>query len=209
MIDPSLLFGFLIAATLLTITPGVDTAMILRAAAAEGRRPAMRASIGIATGCLVWGAAASLGLSALLRASGLAYTVLQFAGAAYAMGLGAGLLFGRPEGPDRIEARPDAAAGNDTFRQSLLTNLLNPKVGVFYITFLPQFIPQGAPLAAYSFALACLHVALTLCWFALLIAATARLRRLLRRPRARSTLDRLTGIVLLGVGFSLATSHAR
>ncbi len=87
--------------------------------------------------------------------------------------------------------------------------LLNPKVGVFYITFLPQFVPHGASVAGYSFFLAGLHVLLTLAWFAVLIAATVPLGRFLRRPKAVRTLDRLTGLVFVGFGLKLATSSAR
>jgi threonine/homoserine/homoserine lactone efflux protein len=90
-----------------------------------------------------------------------------------------------------------------------MTNLLNPKVGVFYITFLPQFVPAGADVALYSFFLAGLHVVLTLVWFVTLVAATVPLERFLRRPSAVKTLDRLTGCVFLGFGFKLATSSTR
>jgi threonine/homoserine/homoserine lactone efflux protein len=91
----------------------------------------------------------------------------------------------------------------------LITNLLNPKVGVFYITFLPQFVPTGASVAHYSFILASLHVVLTLAWFAILIAATIPLGRFLSRPAAVSTLDRLTGGVFVVFGLKLATSTTR
>ena len=88
----------------------------------------------------------------------------------------------------------------------MLTNLLNPKVGVFYVTFLPQFVPLGADVAAYSFFLACLHVLLSLAWFAVLIAATIPLGTLLRRPALTRALDRLTGGVLVAFGVRLAAS---
>lgn len=209
MIDFSALLGFLIAASLLTVTPGVDTALVLRAAARSGRRPAMLVSIGIAVGCLVWGAAASLGLSALLGASKLAYAILKLAGTVYLMWLGLSLLIRcRPIALSADEHSPAGFAGR-AFRQGLLTNLLNPKVGIFYVTFLPQFIPQGAAVTVYSFVLTCLHVALTLGWFALLIAATAPLGHLLRHPRVNTALDRMTGTVLLGFGLKLATSQSR
>lgn len=206
MLDPTLLLAFIVAATILTITPGVDTAMVLRAATVDGRRPAVLASLGITLGCLMWGGAVSIGLGAMLRASELAYTIVKFAGAAYLVWLGAKLLV-RPRAALEMEAgRPADRKGNDAFWRGLLTNLLNPKIGVFYITFLPQFVPGGASVARYSFFLAVLHVVLTLAWFGLLIAATVPLGRFLRRPKAVRTLDRLTGGVFVAFGVKLATS---
>ncbi|CAG9275178.1 hypothetical protein PUN4_990022 [Paraburkholderia unamae] len=95
------------------------------------------------------------------------------------------------------------------FWRGFLSNLLNPKVGVFYVTFLPQFVPAGANVASYCFWLACLHVALTLVWFAILISATVPLGRFLRRPAAVKTLDRLTGGVFVAFGIKLAASTSR
>ena len=92
-------------------------------------------------------------------------------------------------------------------RRGLLTNVLNPKVGVFYITFLPQFVPPGVPVVAYTFVLASVHVALSALWFALLIGVTAPLGRLLRRPTFMKTMDRLTGCVFIAFGAKLALSR--
>lgn len=207
MIDVPLLAAFLVAASILTVTPGVDTAMVLRAATVDGRRAAVFAGLGIGLGCLIWGGAVSLGLGAILRASEMAYRIVKFAGAAYLVWLGAKLLI-RPRtaldtnGP----ASPDSKGA---FWRGLLTNLLNPKIGVFYVTFLPQFVPTGANVAGYSFFLACLHVLVTLAWFAALIAATVPLGRFLRRPGAVRTMDRLTGGVFIAFGLKLAGSSSR
>ena len=100
--------------------------------------------------------------------------------------------------------RPVATSGGNAFRQGFLTNLLNPKVGVFYITFLPQFIPVGANVAAFSFMLACVHVILNVFWFGAIIAATVPLGERLRRGRVVRVLDRLTGGVFIAFGVRLA-----
>lgn len=206
MTDLPLLLAFIAAASLLTVTPGVDTAIVLRTATLEGRRQAVLAGAGICLGCLAWGVAVSLGLGALLQASELAYTVVKFAGAAYLIWLGSRLLF-RPRAS--FDTGKGMSAGNgQAFWRGLLTNLLNPKIGVFYVTFLPQFVPLGADVAGYSFFLACLHVLLTLAWFAVLIAATIPLGKLLRRPALTRALDRVTGGVLVAFGVRLATSSA-
>ncbi|WP_231731898.1 LysE family translocator [Sphingomonas sp. CCH5-D11] len=209
MIDGTLLIAFIVAATILTVTPGVDTAMVLRAATVEGRRPAVMASAGITLGCLIWGGAVSIGLGAMLKASELGYTIVKFAGAAYLLWLGAKLLLRPRAGLTFAPGDQPGRKGRDAFWRGLLTNLLNPKIGVFYITFLPQFVPAGASVAAYSFFLAALHVLLTLLWFALLIAATVPLGRFLRQPGAVRGLDRLTGGVFVLFGLKLATSSAR
>jgi threonine/homoserine/homoserine lactone efflux protein len=94
------------------------------------------------------------------------------------------------------------------FWRGFLANLLNPKVGVFYVTFLPQFVPAGASVASSSFWLAFLHVMLTLLWFSVLIAATVPLSSFLRQPSAVKTLDRLTGGIFVAFGIKLATSSA-
>jgi threonine/homoserine/homoserine lactone efflux protein len=199
------LIAYLVAAGLLTLTPGLDTALVLRTAAAEGPRRAGLAALGIITGCLVWGAAVALGLGALLAASSLAFAVLKWAGAAYLVWLGLGLIL-KPRG--RFDLAPGAAtaAGGDLawMRRGLFTNLLNPKIGVFYVSFLPQFLPAGVAPAPFIFLLAAIHAALGLAWCACLIAATRPIAGVLQRPAVVRWLDRATGGVFLGFGVRLA-----
>jgi threonine/homoserine/homoserine lactone efflux protein len=198
------LLAFVAAASLVTITPGLDTALVLRAAAADGRRAGAWAAVGVGAGCLTWGAAVALGLTALLAASTAAYVALRWAGAAYLLYLGVRLLLA-PRSAMQIDTAP--TAGAHPFRRGLFTNLLNPKVGVFYVSFLPQFIPPGANAPAWSFLLASIHVALGLIWFALLIGAIGRARRWLARAGVVKALDRLTGCVFVGFGLNLALSR--
>lgn len=195
--------AFAVAAGLLTVTPGVDTAMILRSAATGGPKSGAAAAAGICLGCLVWGAGAALGLTVLLATSQIAYTAVKWAGAAYLLWLGIRLI-ARPR-----EAWPSPAGLGEAdhfsaFRRGLLTNLLNPKVGVFYITFLPQFIPAGVDVAAFSMLLAGLHVAMGAVWSAALVALTTPLRRFLQTPRVVKGLDRLVGGVFVAFGVKLA-----
>ena len=200
------LIAFIAAASILTVTPGVDTAMVLRSATGGGARAAGFAALGIALGCLVWGALVSVGLGALIAASPLAFGMLKWLGAAYLLWLGAGLLLWPRSGID--EGGPRVSRDTWTaMRRGLLTNLLNPKVGVFYVTFLPQFVPAGVSVAGFSFVLACIHVLLGLAWFALLIAATRPLGRWLGRPGVVRGMDRLTGAVFVGFGVKLALSR--
>src|SRR3954469_18617960 len=165
------LLAFTAAAALLTITPGLDTALVLRTAAVEGPRRAFLASLGICLGCLAWGAIVALGLGALLAASRLAYTILRYVGAAYLVWLGVQLLLSPRTAVGEAVQRPPAS-GPAWLRRGFLTNMLNPKVGVFYVSFLPQFIPADANVAALTLVLAAIHATLGLAWFLLLIAAT-------------------------------------
>jgi threonine/homoserine/homoserine lactone efflux protein len=200
------LIAFTAAAALLTITPGLDTALVLRTAAVEGRRKALAAAIGIGFGCLAWAGIVALGLGALLAASELAYRLLKWVGAAYLVWLGVQLIRSRrTELSAAVALAPGGAAL--WFRRGVMTNLLNPKVGIFYISFLPQFIPTGANVPAMTLVLAAIHVLLGLSWFALLIGATAPLGRALQRPATIQALDRFTGGVFLLFAARLALSR--
>ncbi|WP_322363256.1 LysE family translocator [Pseudomonas sp. Teo4] len=199
------LIAFTLAATLLTVTPGLDTALILRTATVEGRRQGLRAALGINAGCLLWGAAVAFGLGALLAVSELAYNVLKYCGAAYLAWLGVNMLV-RP----RQSLAPDATqerAETNWFLKGMMGNLLNPKVGIFYVSFLPQFIPQGQPLVAWTFGLVGIHVALGLLWAVALIGATQSLAGVLRREKVIGWLDRATGMVFVLFAVRLALSR--
>ena len=201
------LAAYVLAAGLLTLTPGLDTALILRTAAVEGPKRAGLAAVGIITGCLVWGAAVALGLGALLAASSLAFTILKWAGTAYLVWLAIGLIF-KPRDRFEVAAAAPAVGGDFAWmRRGLLTNLLNPKVGVFYISFLPQFLPAGVPAAPFIFLLAAIHAALGLASSACLIGATRPIAGVLKRPAIVRWLDRATGLVFLGFGLRLALTQ--
>lgn len=198
------LVAFSLAAGLLTLTPGLDTALVIRTAAAEGPRRAAGAAIGIGLGCFLWGAAAAFGIGALLTASTLAYTALKWTGAAFLAWTGLRMILKprdqfEPGEMKAIDAGPIAA-----MRRGLLTNLLNPKVGIFYVSFLPQFIPAGVDPARFGLLLAGIHVAEGLLWFAVLIAATVPIAGLLRVSSVVRWLDRVTGGVFLAFGLRLA-----
>ncbi|HYJ29285.1 MAG TPA: LysE family translocator [Allosphingosinicella sp.] len=202
------LVAFTLAAALMTVTPGLDTALVLRTATVEGARRAFYAGLGICLGCLAWGAIVALGLGALLAASELAYTILKWAGAAYLVWLGLKLILSRRDGFGTA-AGADSGAGGAAiwFRRGLLTNLLNPKVGVFYVSFLPQFVPAGANVSATTLLLAAIHALIGLSWFAALIFATRPIAAALRRPGTIRLLDRATGIVFLLFAGRLALSR--
>ncbi|GAA3515540.1 threonine/homoserine/homoserine lactone efflux protein [Streptosporangium album] len=208
----SSILSFAVVVGLLTLTPGLDTALVLRTSLLSGRRSAWGVVLGIQAGTLLWGALTAAGLSALLAASHLAYEVLRWAGAAYLVWMGAQMLWRSRKGKgDADEAAASGEPGNgewwSAFRRGLLTNLLNPKVGVFYVAMLPQFMPDGVPHVVMGLLLAGVHVCEGALWCALLIGFTGLVRDWLRRPSVRRGLDRLTGLIVIGFGLRLAAQQ--
>ena len=199
------LIAFTLAAALLTITPGLDTALVLRTLASSGPGQAFKAACGVALGCLGWGLIVAAGLGALLAASHLAYEVLRWVGAGYLLYLGVKLILS-PQARNVAEAGKPVPSGSHAWLRGFLTNILNPKVGIFYVSFLPQFIPAHADVAVMVVLLASIHVVLGLAWFACLIAGARALLPLQQRPRVTAAMDRLTGLVFVGFGLKLALS---
>ncbi|MDR6950194.1 threonine/homoserine/homoserine lactone efflux protein [Pseudomonas sp. 2957] len=198
------LLAFTFAATLLTLTPGLDTALVLRTAAVEGRYQAARAALGVNAGCLLWGAAVALGLGALIAVSELAFNILKYCGAAYLAWLGVVMLTRPRKSLTPIDG--EVRATTNWFLKGMLGNLLNPKIGIFYVSFLPQFVPQGEPMIIWTFGLVGIHVALGLIWAGILISATEPLAKVLRRPKVVTWMDRATGLIFLVFALRLAFS---
>jgi threonine/homoserine/homoserine lactone efflux protein len=193
-------------AAVLTIIPGLDTALVLRASLAQGRRHAIATALGINSGAFVWGAAAAVGATALLAVSELAFTVLKLAGAVYLVGLGVTMFVKTFVRREQHSLELGAAPGSlwAAYGRGALTNLLNPKVGVFYIAVIPQFIPEGVPPLPMGLLLALVHNLESVLWFGAIIAASGFARRWLAGARARRWIDRVTGGILVGFGVALA-----
>jgi threonine/homoserine/homoserine lactone efflux protein len=208
------LLAFTLAAAVLTVTPGLDTALVLRTAVVEGPTRAMVAGLGICCGLFGWGLLVSAGLGALLAVSALAFDILRIAGALYLLYLGTRLLM-RLRGPapaTGLEPGAGEALGRDAetrrwFVRGLLTNLLNPKVGAFYVTFLPQFIPADVNVVGFSLILTAIHAVEGVLWFALLTRASTELRHWLARSAVQRALDGVTGGLFLLFGVRLAVEY--
>jgi threonine/homoserine/homoserine lactone efflux protein len=195
--------AFLATAIVLTMVPGLDTAIVMRSSAAHGARHGAFTACGIASGCMCWGTAAAFGLGEVLAAWPLAFEAVRWAGAGYLAWLGASLiLYPRRAfaGQGDETTQPGTAFGS--VARGYMTNILNPKVGLFYLTLLPQFVPAGAQADhALRFVLA--HVAIALVWFVLLAMLTGGIRPWLRRPTTVTGLDRATGGIFFLLGLQL------
>jgi threonine/homoserine/homoserine lactone efflux protein len=198
--------AFTLVAALLTVTPGADMAMVTRVAVTRGFVPATRTVLGIASGCLVWALASAAGLAALIAASATAFNVLKLVGAAYLTFLGIQALLTSLRRGQAVTAPVERAVGSP-FRMGLFTNLLNPKLAVFYTSFLPQFIAPGEPVLLKSFALASIHAGLGIVWLCFYARTLVAAGRVLSKPAVRRTLDRITGTALVAMGVRLAAAR--
>jgi threonine/homoserine/homoserine lactone efflux protein len=205
---------FVVSGLLLNVTPGADTLYVVGRSATEGVRAGAVAALGIGAGCVVHALAAALGLSALLAASATAFTVVKLAGAAYLVWLGATLLMARPAAAAQPGSDTRAIARtplSTVFWQGLLTNVLNPKVALFFLAFLPQFVePQATGnVAAFLFLGLVFNVNGTL-WNLFVARMTATLgHRLQIGGRWVTWLRRLAGGTFIALGIQLALAERR
>jgi threonine/homoserine/homoserine lactone efflux protein len=218
--DAQLIAGVL-ALALLTVSPGADMALVARVAVARGHRAAVWTTLGICAGLPLHAAASALGLAAILAASATAFTVLKLLGAGYLMWLG----FSAIKEAGGSEPTADASAATPTgrahrtlasptsgtnissaraFLQGFLSNALNPKVALFYLAFLPQFMRPGDSVLGRSLLFAAIHAVQGIVWLTLYAYALDRLGALVRRSAVRRGLERTTGAVLIALGLRLA-----
>jgi threonine/homoserine/homoserine lactone efflux protein len=200
---------FLAAGVLLNLTPGQDTMFILGQSLAGGMRVGVAAAFGIALGTVFHTVAAALGLSAILATSALAYSIVKYLGAGYLLFLGVRLLISHPAVASGAVAPQAPARPRAVFRQGVLTNVLNPKVALFFLAFLPQFIDPSSGSRILAFlALGATFIATGLLWCLVLAAAAARLQAFfLRNPHFRSVIDRAVGGLFVVLGARLAWSR--
>jgi threonine/homoserine/homoserine lactone efflux protein len=198
--------AFAVFAAVLAITPGLDTMLVLRTTAVSGRAAGLAAVTGVALGCLVWAVASAAGVTAVLAASRLAFDILRWAGVAYLLYLGIRTLWTAK--PSTVDEPPPVTGWAKALRTGFTTNLLNPKVGVFYLSVMPQFLPSGLNPLAGSLALGAIHIGEGFVWLTLVVLAVNLARGWLTRPTVKRRLEQLTGLVFIGFGVRLALSRA-
>jgi RhtB (resistance to homoserine/threonine) family protein len=195
---------FLAISILVIVMPGPDTAMVVKNALVGGRRSGIYASIGVSLGLTVWTVMTAAGVAALLQASAVAFTVLKLAGAVYLIWLGVQLLRAR----DAVAAAGHGVAvgsqGGRALRQGLISNLSNPKIAVFFTSFLPQFVHGDGPVFAALLLLGVVFALITLVWLVAYVMVVDAASAVMRRPSVRRALDRITGAILIALGINLA-----
>lgn len=205
------LIAFLGVATVLVITPGVDTALVTRNAVLHGQRQAVASALGVNLGIAVWTLASALGLAAVVRTSATAFDLLKIAGALYLISLGAqSLLASRARGSNQSEPGPSARpplSPSLAFRQGLRSNLLNPKIAVLFTSLLPQFIAPGGSILAASLLLGGVFNLMGVAWLCSYALAASRARSILQRAVVARWLERASGGVLIALGIRLAAEH--
>jgi threonine/homoserine/homoserine lactone efflux protein len=203
-------FAFAGIAAVLTITPGADMALLAKNVFTRGKKGSSATIAGICSGLFVHATASALGLSVILAESARAFEIVKWAGAGYLFYLGARALMraSREPSPVSRERLQNPGIKTATWRASyfegLLTNLLNPKVALFYLTFLPQFIAPGDPVLRVSLLLAGLHVAMSVIWLMIYSAALHKLNATLTRGGVRRGMEAVTGGLLMALGARLA-----
>jgi threonine/homoserine/homoserine lactone efflux protein len=199
--------AFFAVVVLVVVTPGQDTALTIRNTLAGGRRAGVLSALGVVTGQAVWILATAAGLAALLLSSAPAFLALKIAGAVYLVILGGQALrsaFRGGSGDSTAPQRPAALRPLVAYRQGLVSNLGNPKIGAFCTGLLPQFVPRHSASFGDFVALGAVLWALTLAWLTLYATVVARAGDFLRRHSVRRALDGVTGGVLVGLGIRIA-----
>src|SRR2546423_5969944 len=200
MLDARLVAYFAVS-TLLIVTPGPDTALVVRNALRSGSRAASLTALGVAAGSAIWAVASLLGLAVILETSLVAFTVLKIAGAAYLAYLGLRAILGRASNTGH--AAPASMSRRTAFAQGVLNNLLTPKAAVIFVAVMPQFIDPGDPPARFVAMLAG-YEAIMLLWLNLYAVVLGRIGRTAGAARARQVFDRAVGVVLVALGVRLA-----
>jgi RhtB (resistance to homoserine/threonine) family protein len=203
-VDPRL-YAFIGVAALLIIIPGADMALVTRNVLGVGRKRAMLTIAGICAGCVIHATASALGLSAIIATSATAFNVVKTLGAGYLIWIGVQSIRESRAAAAPARATEDSRRARlGPFLQGFLTNILNPKVAVFYLTFLPQFISPGEPVLRRSLVLASIHIVMGFVWLTAYAWFIDRLGAVLTRPRVKKWLEGVTGGLLIALGARLA-----
>lgn len=201
---------FVGVAAIVIVVPGPDTAVVTKNVLLHGRRAALGTSLGVSAGLSVWTLAAAIGVASVLRASEVAFTVMKLLGALYLiwLGLQAFRAARHPDPDDGSSTASKASMGAlGGFRQGFLSDLANPKIGIFFTSLLPQFVEPGHSVLVPFLVLGAVFVLMTVLWLVAYCLVAARAAKTLQRPRVRAAMDRVTGAVLIALGLRLAIEH--
>ncbi|MGG0452466.1 LysE family translocator [Priestia megaterium] len=194
---------FLVLTLFVIMSPGIDTALITKRTMADGQTGGYKMALGLASGSLVHTLAATFGLSALLLQSALAFEIAKYAGAIYLMYLGISAFLSK-KSDTGCSAKEEKTKETSAFRQGLVSNVLNPKVAVFFLTFLPQFVQNDQNVTLQLLLMGITYTILAITWFFVFVFFINYLRKWLTTPSVQRFMDKATGVVLIGFGLKLA-----
>jgi threonine/homoserine/homoserine lactone efflux protein len=204
----SLFLAFIAISLLLAVTPGPDMALVTRNALAHGPKGVFLTTTGIAIALLLWVTATAVGVAAVLKASTTLFYVLKLVGGAYLAYLGIRAWLASREKPGDLLAGMKAAPAGSILRQGLISAGTNPKLGVLFVTLLPQFIDPHRPLPPQLLVLGATFAVIGWTWMNVYGLLIARIRDFITAPRVRQWMERITGTVLIGLGVRLAFDRA-
>jgi len=204
----SLFLAFVAICLLLAVTPGPDMALVTKNALAHGPRGVVLTTTGIAVALVLWVTASAIGVAAVLNASTTLFYALKVVGGAYLAYLGIRAWLGSREKPGDLLAGMKAAPASSILRQGLISAGTNPKLGVFFVTFLPQFVDPHRQLLPQLVLLGSVFALIGWTWLNVYGLLIARIRDFITAPRVRQWMDRITGTVLIGLGVRLAFDRA-
>lgn len=186
------------------MSPGIDTALITKRTISDGRKDGYQMALGITTGSLVHTFAAAFGLSAILMKSAVAFEIVKYVGAIYLIYLGVSSFISRKKKTVNDEDETHFDIKKSAFKQGLLSNVLNPKVAMFFLTFLPQFVKAGENATEQLIMMGVIYTLLSISWFFIYVFFINFLREWLMSPKVQRVMDKATGLVLIGFGLKLA-----
>jgi len=199
------LFTFLLLSLFVVMSPGIDTALITKRTISDGRKDGFRMALGITAGSLVHTLAVAFGLSAILMQSAIAFEIVKYVGAIYLIYLGVSSFITRKnKQPHNNEQYNEGSRSKSAFKQGLISNVLNPKVAMFFITFLPQFVINGNNVTAQLITMGVIYTLLSITWFFIYVFFINYLREWLMSAKVQKIMDKTTGLVLIGFGLKLA-----
>lgn len=205
------LLVFIGVAAIVIVIPGPDTAVVTKNVLIHGRRAGLGTSLGVSAGIAIWTIAAAVGVASVVRASEVAFTVLKLVGALYLVWLGVQALRAAGRESDAHDTTTAVSgphlSARGGFRQGCVSDLANPKIGIFFTSLLPQFVSAGHPVLLPFLILGAIFVVMTVGWLFAYTLVAARAAEMLKRPRVRAALDRVTGVVLIAIGLRLAAER--
>lgn len=199
----SQVIAFTLVVAVLVVTPGADTMLVMKNGIRNGRKGGWATTLGVLGGTVVHAVISALGISVLVARSETIYLIIKGLGALYLVWLGVQTL-SSVRNRHTTEVSGNKVAAKGAFLEGLITNILNPKVAIFYVAFLPQFISPADPVLAKSLLLACIHNVLSLFWLGGLVIVISRGKRWMQKQQVQEWLSRISGVVLIALGVRLA-----